>query len=65
MASRHETISLTESDLREAVQEWLDKKYGSHSPFTLSFACNRSSHGSGWAEVDTETFTATATRKIS
>lgn len=64
MATRNETITLSDADMKEAVKDWLTKTYGPHD-FSIQLTCHRSSHGEGWAEVDTETFGATATRKVS
>lgn len=65
MAKRSETITMSEADMREAITTWLINKYGDHAEFRLQLHCSKSSHGQGWAEVDTETYSATATRDIS
>lgn len=63
MATRTESVSMSDADIKEAVAEWLAKRFGPE-PFNVIMSCEKSSHGEGWAEVDTETYGARASREI-
>jgi hypothetical protein len=63
--TRSETIRLSEEDIREAIIQWWQSKspcpIGLH---TLTLHYNISTSGTGWAEIDKETYTATIIRDI-
>lgn len=66
MAKRHETVTLSDADIQEAIKDWLTKKYPDSvaNPFNVSMDCHRSSSGYGWAEVDTVSFSVKASRDV-
>lgn len=61
---RHETVDLTEKDLKDAVMEFLNRKYGQPDGATnwnINLKHSVSTSGQGWAKVD---FSAHAAREL-
>lgn len=67
MSKLTEHVTLGQEDIEAAVQDWLAKKYP-NSPTTtewrLQLRHSRSTTGQGWAECDTDHFSASASRDV-
>lgn len=64
---RHETVDMTDADLRDAIRQYLNSKYGQPdgcSEWTITLKHTRTTTGEGWGEVDHEHFSAHVAREI-
>lgn len=63
MAKRTETVTLEESDIQEAIAQWMKNKYGGKR-FVISLVINTHTSGYGMSEMDAHTVVARATREV-
>ena len=59
-----QTFELSESDIKEAVRDWIEKKHSSLKPLTVSISPRTATTGIGMNEHDETTICITATREL-
>lgn len=63
-ASSTQQFDLSESDVKEAVAEYIERKYGAGNELSVSVSVRTTTTGYGMQETDSHVVSVTASRKL-